>query len=83
MIDPSELLFRCHRISDIMSDGRNQITDKQLETIDALMIKMKRTEKQEEELARLIKKRDNPEISVSAKPTQSSCTWRTSTTVRK
>ena len=67
MIDPSELLFRCHRISDIMSDGRNQITDKQLETIDALMIKMKRTEKQEEELARLIKKRDNPEISVSAK----------------
>ncbi len=56
-----EILFRASSFGKLMTEGRDAITDKQLETIDELQRKMKRTEKQDAELQRLIAKRDNPD----------------------
>ena len=66
-MDVNEILFRCHRLGDIMTESKSTITDKQLELVNTLQSKMKRTEKQDEELARLLHKRDNPELSATAK----------------
>src|SRR6185369_7240288 len=60
--------FRCHRLGDLMTDGKSSITDKQLEQIYILGNKGdKITNKQREELDRLIEKRDNPRLSQTAK----------------
>lgn len=58
MIDIDQITFRASGVGNIMTDSKNSITEKQLETIDELMAKRIRTEKQEKELARLIAKRD-------------------------
>jgi hypothetical protein len=64
-IDVDKILFRAHRVGDIMGASKNQITDKQLTLIDELSAKRNRTEKQESELQRLIDKRDNPNSNLS------------------
>lgn len=63
-------LFRCHCLGDLMSEGKTEITIKQLATINELIEKQNKkplTEKQQKELERLTKKRDNPELSVTCK----------------
>lgn len=60
-------LFRCSSLGKIMTAGKSSITEKQLVTIQTLNGKVNPTEKQKEELARLIKKRDNPELSTTCK----------------
>lgn len=65
-------LFRCSSLGKIMVDGKS-ITEKQLESINQLQLKEKRTEKQEEELKRLIEKRDNPELSDGVKKHLQNC----------
>lgn len=60
-------LFRCHALGKIMSAGKSSITEKQLGTISEYEGKKKLTEKQAAELARLIKKRDNPGLSATCK----------------
>jgi hypothetical protein len=50
-----------------MSAGKSTITDKQLQQITEFQGKPKLTDKQSAELARLIKKRDNPELSTTCK----------------
>jgi len=50
-----------------MADSKTAITDKQLSSIVELENKPKRTDKQEETLQGLIKKRDNPQLSETAK----------------
>jgi hypothetical protein len=60
-------MFRCHRLGDLMTDGDNSVTEKQLILIGELEKKAKRTDNQEAELKRLINKRDNPGLSKTAK----------------
>jgi hypothetical protein len=50
-----------------MTAGKSSITEKQLQTISEMQGKPKLTNKQAEELNRLIKKRDNPELSQTCK----------------
>jgi hypothetical protein len=59
--------FRCSSLGSIMSAGKSSITEKQLAFIGELQGKTKLTEKQNAELTRLIKKRDNPELSTTCK----------------
>ena len=59
--------IRCSAIGQIMTDGSGVITEKQLETIKVLSGKEKKTKLQEEKLKELIYKRDNPELSATAK----------------
>lgn len=51
----------------IMANAKGNITEKQLEKLAELQNKDKRTEKQQKELDTLIHKRDNPELSETAK----------------
>ena len=60
-----EFKIRVSAIGKIM--GGAEITEIQLKKIQSLEEKEKRTEKQQEELDRLIHKRDNPELSATAK----------------
>jgi hypothetical protein len=60
-------LFRCSSLGKIMSAGKSTITEKQLVSIQTLEGKVNPTEKQKAELARLIRKRDNPELSTTCK----------------
>jgi hypothetical protein len=63
MIDIDNILFRASGIWQIMGASKNVITEKQLSTIDELMNKRTPlTNKQQEELNRLIDKRDNPDV---------------------
>lgn len=60
-------MFRCHRLGDLMTEGKSSITDKQLELLSVLQGKGdKITDKQKIELDKLINKRDNPGLSVTA-----------------
>lgn len=59
--------IRCSAIGKIMTENRNNITDKQLIQIDELQKKDKLTEKQKELLDILIYKRYNPELSQTTK----------------
>jgi hypothetical protein len=62
--------FRCHQIGDLLTEGKSEITPKQMETISELIEKQskkKLTDKQEKELLRLIHKRDNPDLSATCK----------------
>lgn len=63
-MDFNKQLFRCSQLGELMTDSKDAITEKQLQTIDELMSKSKLTEKQAEELSRLIKKRDNKVINL-------------------
>lgn len=57
----NETLFRCSCIGKIMAEGKGTVlTDKQADRIAELQNKDKITEKQQEELAQLIAKRDAP-----------------------
>lgn len=67
MIDFSNWKCRCHALGNIMSAGKSTITEKQLAQITEFQGKPKLTEKQNAELLRLIKKRDNPELSATCK----------------
>lgn len=60
--DFSKYKFRSHALKNIMGDSRDSITSAQLKKLDELQNKLKRTDKQEEELLRLIVKRDSKEI---------------------
>lgn len=64
-----EIYFRASGIGALLTEGRGAcITDKQLELLNQLQAKEKRTVKQQEELDRLIAKRDAPpELSETAK----------------
>lgn len=65
-----EILFRASSMGDIQTTGTGEITPIQLETIGELTEKRTKkplTKKQEEELKRLIEKRDNPELSETTK----------------
>lgn len=66
-VDFSNYKFRASSMGRLMVQGKNSITQKQLDTIDMLQQKEKITEKQQIELARLIQKRDNPELSATTK----------------
>lgn len=66
-IDFSTWKCRCSALGNIMSAGKSTITDKQLAQITEFKGKPKLTEKQNAELLRLIKKRDNPELSATCK----------------
>lgn len=59
--------FRAHRFGDCMTEGKSSVTEKQLELIGILSGKSSLTAKQQSELERLIQKRDNPELSDTAK----------------
>lgn len=62
----NDVKIRCHALGKIMTDSRDAITEKQLATIDELIVKQRTkplTANQAEELDRLIKKRDNPKLS--------------------
>lgn len=61
MTDFSTYKFRCHALGKIMTDSKDAITKNQLETIAEYEAKEKLTVKQNEELLRLIAKRDNKE----------------------
>lgn len=65
MIDVNKILFRCHRLGDLMV-GQN-ITEKQLLRLYELQQKEKLTDKQREELETLIEKRDSKELSETTK----------------
>jgi hypothetical protein len=67
MIDFSNWKCRCHALGNIMSAGKSTITEKQLAQITEFQGKPKLTEKQNAELLRLVKKRDNPELSATCK----------------
>lgn len=67
MIDFSNWKCRCHALGNIMTAGKSSITEKQLAQITEFNGKPKLTEKQNAELLRLIKKRDNPELSATCK----------------
>lgn len=67
MIDFSTWKCRCHALGNIMSAGKSTITEKQLAQITEFEGKPKLTEKQNAELLRLVKKRDNPELSATCK----------------
>ncbi len=56
----NDFKFRCHTLKDLMADSKDIITPKQLKTISILETKPKLTEKQAQELERLIIKRDTP-----------------------
>jgi hypothetical protein len=58
--------IRCSAIGHIMTESKSAITEKQLIEITELTTK-NRTEKQTERLNELIYKRDNPELSATAK----------------
>ena len=60
-----EFKIRCSKIVEIM--GGNGITELQAKKITELQNKPKRTDKQGEELQRLIEKRDNPQLPPGAK----------------
>lgn len=64
-MDFSTLLFRASCNGDIMTAGSGEVTDKQLETIAEYRGKDKLTDKQRDELTRLIEKRDNPTLSAT------------------
>ena len=64
--DFSEYKFRASSFGDFMS-GAKDITDNQKKLIQDLSLKEKRTEKQQETLDDLIKKRDSIELSKGAK----------------
>jgi hypothetical protein len=59
--------IRCSSLGKVMTAGKSSITEKQLAFITELEGKPKLTEKQNAELLRLIKKRDNPELSGTCK----------------
>lgn len=59
--------IRCSSIGHIMTNAKGAITENQLNEIDELSNKEKITEKQQEKLNSLIYKRDNPELSDTAK----------------
>lgn len=64
----NDVKIRCHALGKIMTDSRDAITEKQLATIDELIVKQRTkplTANQAEELERLIKKRDNPKLSTT------------------
>lgn len=68
----NEVRFRCSKSGCLMTESRTgAITDKQLEAIADLQAKSKTdkgiTDKQAEELKRLVHKRDNPELSQTTK----------------
>ncbi len=65
--DPEGILFRASSIGEIMTDGDDIITAKQLITISEYQAKPKLTDIQAAELARLKHKRDNPDLSLTAK----------------
>lgn len=68
-MNASDIRFRASGVGHIMGDGKS-ITEKQIETIKDLQTKDKisgLTDKQREELDRLIRKRDYPELSETAK----------------
>jgi hypothetical protein len=58
---------RSHALGNIMTEGKASITPKQLKQIAVFQGKPKLTDKQSAELDRLIKKRDNPELSTTCK----------------
>lgn len=58
---------RSHALGHIMSAGKSTVTEKQLATITEFEGKPKLTDKQKQELVRLIQKRDNPELSTTCK----------------
>jgi hypothetical protein len=62
----SNILFRCSGAGHIMGDGE-AITEKQADTVEKYSQKEALTDKQAKELARLIHKRDNPELPENAK----------------
>lgn len=62
----SEILFRASGAYHIMGDSSG-LTNKQAEYVNAMSGKEKITDKQKEELERLIYKRDNPELPEGAK----------------
>lgn len=64
-MDFNTLLFRASCNGDIMTAGTGEVTDKQSETIAEYKGKDKLTDKQRDELARLIEKRDNPTLSTT------------------
>lgn len=59
--------IRCSAIGHIMTEAKGSITQKQLEEIEQLEAKEKRTDRQSERLIELINKRDNPQLSATAK----------------
>lgn len=65
--DIDQLTFRCSSLGAICTKGKSVITDKQLAQIEEFLKRDKLTPKMQEELDRLIHKRDNPELSATAK----------------
>lgn len=62
MVDnANEIFFRCSSLGKIMGEG-NVLTEPQKKKLFELQTKIKLTENQSEELAKLLKKRDNPEL---------------------
>lgn len=59
--------IRCSAIGHIMTEPKSAITENQLNQIKELEQKKNRTEKQEEKLKELIERRDNKELSQTAK----------------
>lgn len=57
-------LFRCSQLGELMTDSKDAITEIQLQKIDELKGKAIRTEKQTDELVRLINKRDNGKLNL-------------------
>lgn len=62
-MDFSKYLFRCSSLGDLMSDSKDGITAKQLETIEEYKRKPKLTDIQRTDLLRLIAKRDKGPLS--------------------
>lgn len=65
-----QILFRASSNGDLLTNGDGQVTEKQLITISELIAKARNkplTDNQQEELARLTYKRDNPELSETCK----------------
>jgi hypothetical protein len=59
--------IRASACGQIMTEAKGSVTEKQLATINELLAKQKLTEKQQETLNDLIFRRDNPELSETAK----------------
>lgn len=65
-MEASNINFRCSGLAHIMGEG-NVITEKQLEQLAYLESRPKPTDNQKDQIAKLINKRDNPELGEQVK----------------